>query len=210
MKSFRDADVIKSCITENKTIPVGQIIGHVTAVKEKIGTTPDGSQKISWVALGEFEAVVYKTGEVITSGAIYLPNYYALELQAAIGTGATQDGNVLFGVEVSVAPTGKMIPYAWEVQNITGMARSKPLEQLKRFLSQKGLLRLPAPVTLDQAAIAAPVPSQASLEVEGEADEIGEADGDVEGTEVASNVEGAEVASEVDTTKATKRGKQTA
>jgi hypothetical protein len=204
MKSFRDVDLIKSCVSENKTIAVGQIIGHVTAVKEKIGTTPDGSQKVSWVALGEFEAIVYKTGEVISSGAIYLPNYYALELQAAIGTGATQDGNVLFGVEVSVAPTGKTIPYAWEVQNITGMARSKPLEQLKRFLSQKGLLRLPAPVTLEQAAIAAPVPSLASLEVEGEGDEHGEAEGYFEGAD------GTEGAPDADTTKATKRGKKTA
>jgi hypothetical protein len=78
------------------------------------------------------------------------------------------------------------------------MARSKPLEQLKRFLSQKGLLRLPAPVTLDQAAIAAAVTPLATQEVEGEAvGDFGEADDDVE-------------VAEVDTTKATKRGKKTA
>jgi hypothetical protein len=148
MKTFRNAEAIKAAkaADPNVNFPLGQIIGHVTAVTEKNGALPDGSPKVSLVAHGEFECIVYATGQVIESGAIFLPNYYAVELQKALGSGADQNGNLLFGVEVSIVSVAGPIPYAWEIKNITGMARSRPLEALKRAMSKAGILRLPAPI----------------------------------------------------------------
>ena len=140
MATFRSPELISECIVHNKPVKVGQIIGHVGKVNEKISTNPDGSQKVSLQALGEFEAVIYKTGRVLSSGAIYLPPYYAEELKAALESTVNQDGNVLFAVEISMVPTGKTIPYQWECTNLAGITRSKPLDNLKRYLSNKGML----------------------------------------------------------------------
>src|ERR1700729_250059 len=123
MKNFRNAKVMGKCIAETGAIiaqsptgyagdPVGQIIGHVTAVEIKEGTNPDGSPSTSYAAYGEFEAIVYETGQILESGCVYLPKYYAVEMQKALGSGATQNGNLLFGVEISMVPTGAMIPYS--------------------------------------------------------------------------------------------------
>jgi hypothetical protein len=160
MKTFRNAEAIKAAkaADPNVNFPLGQIIGHVTAVTEKNGVLPDGSPKVSLVAHGEFECIVYATGQVIESGAIFLPNYYAVELQKALGSGADQNGNLLFGVEVSIVSVEGTIPYAWEIKNITGMARSRPLEALKRAMAKAGILRLPAPIAPAQepAALSGP------------------------------------------------------
>jgi hypothetical protein len=206
MKNFRDNAVMGKCIAETGQMiaktptgyageAVGQIVGHVTHVETKQGTNADGSPSTSFAAYGEFEAVVYSTGQVIESGCVYLPKYYAVEMQKALGTGATQSGNLLFGVEISMVPTGAMIPYSWDVKNVTGVARSRPLHDLKRLMAQRGVLRLPAPVALpdenpvgvtyDPAPVAS-LPAPDPVAADGEVDQFEEAVAIAENTNAGS------------------------
>jgi hypothetical protein len=146
MASFRSTAAIAEAIkngVDGAAVPVGQIIGHVVKVEPKTNDLPDGSTKVSWAAYGEFEGVSYKNGEVMQSGCVFLPDYYAQELKEAMGTGATSGGNLLFGVEIFIRATGKAIPYAYEVKNATTKMRSDPLQRLKADMARAGVLRLP-------------------------------------------------------------------
>lgn len=137
MKDFRDQTAIKKCIAESVEVKMGQIVGHVTSVTAKDTVMKDGSSKVSYAAHGAFEAVNYHTGEAMEAGVIYLPDYFAKELQEAL---KAHKGNILFGVELTVRPTGQTIPYSWNLRNITGLARSNPLEGLKRLMQKTGAL----------------------------------------------------------------------
>lgn len=148
MKDFADKKAIAKCVAESVEVEMGQIIGHVTHVTTKEGTLPNGDPKVSYAAHGEFEAVNTNTGELLNSGTIYLPDYYARELAHAL---EATSGNVLFGVRLSVRPTGKTIPYSWNVTNVTGIARSAPLEGLKRLMHRQGVLKVAPPMDPEEA-----------------------------------------------------------
>lgn len=148
MKDFADKKAIAKCVAESVEVEMGQIIGHVTHVTTKEGTLPNGDPKLSFAAHGEFEAVNTNTGELMSSGTIYLPDYYAKELAHAL---EATSGNVLFGVRLSVRPTGKTIPYSWNVTNVTGIARSAPLEGLKRLMHRQGVLKVAPPMDPEEA-----------------------------------------------------------
>lgn len=125
------------------SLTTGQIIGQMFAVKERDGTLPDGSSKTSLLAVGEFEAVVYATGEVSNAMAAYLPAYYLEVAQAAFEKGAQ---SLELAVEIVLVPTGKSIAVAYEVRNLIRRAPESALNRIKRELAAAGRLRLPAPV----------------------------------------------------------------
>lgn len=153
MKDFADKASARKCEDEKVEVKMGQIIGHVTHVTKKDGILPDGTPKVSLAAHGEFEAINYRTGELLQSGCIYLPDYYAQELQHALD--AADGGALLFGVELSIRPTGKAIPFSWNVTNVTGRARSNPLEGLKRLMASAGTLKVSPPMDREQARMIA-------------------------------------------------------
>ncbi len=123
-------------------IPIGQVIGQIFEVKEKIGTLPDGTSKMSLVAIGDFEANCYETGEVFTSTAAYLPGYYLETVQSMFARGAPV---IAFAIEIILVPTGKSIPLAYEVKNLIRRRPDDVLRQIKLELASANRLRLPPP-----------------------------------------------------------------
>ena len=104
MKYFRDTDVIRRVIAGQVTVAAGQIIGRAFVVKKKEGRLPDGTSNISLLTLGDFEAVAYKSGEVMQSSGVYLPRYFAETLEAALEK--TPLG-IDIAIEIVVEPTGR-------------------------------------------------------------------------------------------------------
>jgi hypothetical protein len=126
------------------SITVGQVVGTIFDVQEKIGKLPNGDVSTSLLAIGEFEAVCYETGEVITTNAAYLPTYYLETARAAM---SKDDCNraILCALEIVMEATGKSVPYAYMVRPLIQRRPENPLNRLKAELQRHGRLRLPPP-----------------------------------------------------------------
>jgi len=125
-----------------KGLAVGQIVGEIFDVKEKLGTLPSGEVKSSLLAIGSFEAVVYETGEVMESTAAYLPGYYLDTVKSMLDRGANA---IAFAVEILLVPTGKSIPLAYEVKNLIRRRPDNVINKLKAEMASANMLRLPPP-----------------------------------------------------------------
>ena len=88
---------------------LGQVAGEIFKVDEREGQLRDGTPTKSVIAIGEFEAANYKSGEVIESYTAYLPKYYLETCKLALEAGAK---SVPFAIEIVLTPTGKSIPTA--------------------------------------------------------------------------------------------------
>lgn len=132
---------------EKSSRTVGMIIGAVFDVVPKMGSLPSGESKESLLAVGDFEATNYSTGEVWTSASAYLPRYYLEVAKAAFGKGATR---MELAVEIVLVPTGKEIGIAYEVRNIIRRPADSPINRLKLQLQAAGRLpkALPPPMPL--------------------------------------------------------------
>lgn len=125
---------------------LGQVIGQIFDVKEKLGRLPNGEQKVSLQAIGDFEAVNYKTGEVWNSSAAYLPGYFLETVQSMLKLPETHA--IDFAIEIVLTPTGKPAPAiqtAYEVRNLIRRRPENPLNRMKQELAAAGRLRLPPP-----------------------------------------------------------------
>jgi hypothetical protein len=125
-----------------KGLAVGQIVGEIFDVKEKSGTLPSGEVKMSLLAIGSFEAIVYETGEVMESTAAYLPGYYLDTVKSMLDRGANA---IAFAVEIVLVPTGKSIPLAYEVKNLIRRRPDNVINKLKAEMAASKVLRLPPP-----------------------------------------------------------------
>ena len=141
------------------SVALGQIIGAIFEIEERTFTTSDGEQTTQLMALGEFEAVKYSTGEVMETGAASLPRYYLEGIKAALGKGAAE--NAQFAVEIVLVPTGKQVPTAYEVRNLLPRAIDSPINRLKAQLQKHNRLRLPPP-TAETVLLDAPAPIEGS------------------------------------------------
>lgn len=126
------------------TLAVGQVLGQIFKVDEKVGQLPDGSEKTSLLAIGDFEALSYKTGEIFSASSAYLPAYF-LETVRAILAHPSNPGVVDFAVEIVLVPTFKSIPVAYEVKNLITRRPGNPINRLKAELAAANRLRLPPP-----------------------------------------------------------------
>lgn len=151
MRMFKSKTNIKLCVDQQIIVPLGQIAGVIYDVVEKPGTLPNGEPKTSLLALGDFQAVNYETGEVTEAKAAYLPGYFAEALRALfVRAGAKV---IQCGIEVVAEPTGldektnlpKSIPFAYGVRNLMARRADDPLEQVKRAMQGRNMLRLPVP-----------------------------------------------------------------
>ena len=122
-------------------LSLGQIIGVVYAVTPKSVTRPSGAIETSLQAQEEFEGIVFDSGEVLDSNVAYLPPYFAELLQGMLKQNSS--GGVSFAAEILVRPTGKNIPYSYEMKSL--MPASRLLTDLKKGLAKRGLLKLPPP-----------------------------------------------------------------
>src|SRR5262249_14325873 len=133
----------------------GQIVGAIYTIKEKMGTLPNGDPKLSLLAIGDFEATDYATGEVWTSTAAYLPNYL-LETFKSILEHPASTGSVEFEIEIVIEPTGKQIPFAYVVRNLIQRRADSAVNRMKLALQASNRLRLPAPTPMSDE----PVPGE--------------------------------------------------
>ena len=143
MKMFASQRDKNAVAHSGKEMPLGQIVGVIFDVKKKIGTLPDGTQKESRLAIGDFEAMVYKTGEVYNSTAAYLPDYFLETVESILEK--SNEGAVMCAIELVLVPTGKSIPVAYEVKNLAVRRPENPINILKAELANAGRLRLPPP-----------------------------------------------------------------
>ena len=141
-KQFATADDKAEVAFKKISKTLGQIVGQVFMIKEKTGELPSGEVKTSLLAIGDFEAVNYATGEVITSTSWYGPGYFMETLQSFKEAGAQA---IDVAVEIVLVPTGKSIPVAYEVRPLIARRPENKLNQLKLELQRAGRLRLPAP-----------------------------------------------------------------
>ena len=124
-------------------LTVGQLVGLITKVKTQEFENKDGTISSTLQALGEFEAIVYESGEVVESGMAYLPGYYLESVQALLEDPHIH--NVEVAVEIHLVATGKSIPVAYEVANLVKRRPDSPLNRMKAELQAAGRLRLPPP-----------------------------------------------------------------
>lgn len=151
MRQFKTKTNILACVRDQVVVPLGQIAGSILEIQEKPGTLPNGEPKTSLLAIGEFEAICYETGEVMTAYAAYLPGYFAQALKVNLENG--RGGMIGIGIEIVAEPTGldektglaKAIPFAYGVRNLLGRRADSPLEDVKRRMASKGMLKLSPP-----------------------------------------------------------------
>lgn len=135
-----------------KTTPIGQVVGIAYSTQIKTNTFADGKVSTSLLLLGQFEAINFKTGEVMQSGAAYLPNYFAEQIKAQMDSTA---GGVSFAVEIVIEPNPKAdagITFQYAVSNLLPPAANDPLQELKRKAMAGGRLKL----SMSAPAVTAP------------------------------------------------------
>jgi hypothetical protein len=143
MAEFNSKEAQAAATLGNKT-SLGQIVGIAYSTMEKVSTLADGSGKSSTLLLGQFEAVNFKTGEVMQSGAAYLPQYFADQIKAQIDAAK---GGVSFAIEIVLEPNPREnagIKFQYAVSNLLPPSPNDPLQELKRRAMGSGRLRLTA------------------------------------------------------------------
>lgn len=134
-------------IIDGKTVKLGQIIGSAYKAKEETQEDPDGGNaRTSIRILGDFEAMNAFTGEIVESGNLFLPKYFAEQVGAAL---EANKGSVEFGINIWMEPNPKAdrggVIYRYAVENLLGRKAGSPLEMVKRAMAKAGTLALPAP-----------------------------------------------------------------
>lgn len=148
---FTDIDKAKLPLAKAEGKPLdecqkigGQIIGTIFKVEERTSELPNGETNVSLAAIGEFEAIVFETGEVVEAPTAYLPGYYLEGVKAALERDADIK-SVLIGANVIMVATGKSIPIAYELINLVPREADSPMNRIKAALAKAGKLRLAPP-----------------------------------------------------------------
>lgn len=151
---FTDIDKAKLPLAKAEGKPLdecqkigGQIIGTIFKVEERVSELPNGETNTSLAAIGEFEAIVFETGEVVEAPTAYLPGYYLEGVKAALERDSTIK-SVLIGANVVMVATGKSIPIAYELINLVPREPDSPMNRLKAAIAKAGKLRLAPPVEM--------------------------------------------------------------
>lgn len=126
---------------------IGRIVGQVTATAKKNNALPDGSFKESTSCSGTFESESYLTGEIVTTGVVYFPQFYAEAVALELAKEGVQALEV--DIDIGLEATGRSIPYAWTVK---AYIEGEQMDVIKRIKSARGL---PA----DAAKLAARAPA---------------------------------------------------
>lgn len=133
---------------------LGQVVGAIFTVEERMGRLPSGEQKPSLVAIGKFEATNYATGEVVESFTAYLPQYYLQVVRGMLGQGVQ---GVSFAIEIVLKPTMRPPPAiqtTYEIKNLARVQADDPVNLMKRELEATGRSRLSPAVTVQRSPLA--------------------------------------------------------
>lgn len=147
MKMFTNDEQKRRVAYKNVQEPIGQIVGEIFSVKRQTREMKDGSTAEFVSAIGDFEAVVYETGEVFTSTSAYLPTYFLETVEEFQKLGAKAMDVAL---EIVLVPTGKSIPISYEVRPLIARQPQSGVNRMKAALQAAGRLheKLPPPAPL--------------------------------------------------------------
>jgi hypothetical protein len=143
MKMFTSDEQKKRVAYTNQSEPLGQIVGEIFTVKIREYEAKNGDQVKERVAIGDFEGVVYGSGEVFTSTSAYLPDYFLETVEEFQALGAK---SMDVALEIILVPTGKNIPISYEVRPLVARAPQSAVNRMKAALQAQGRLKLPPPV----------------------------------------------------------------
>lgn len=187
-ETFRDTEEGKKLFADNPTgkftKTLGQVLGLIYSVELREGQLRDGTPTQSLIAIGEFEAAVYSTGEVMESYTAYLPRYFLETCKAALEGGNVKQ--IPLAIEIVLTPTGKAIPTAYEIRNLMRKRPESVMNQIKQELAGMNRLRVSGPVEApplaqlgieDAAGLPAPEEDPADPDHNPEAPAEGEAKG---------------------------------
>ena len=148
MRNFATIPYInKHCVGPEQEIHLSTVIGRVYSTLRKAGQLPSGETKESIVIEGEFEAVNQQDGEVISAGALFLPDAFAELVEKRMKDQPA--GDVLeFAIEIWCAPTGRAIPFKYVIRSLMTMQGPSALDAIKRKLGSRSKGFLPPSPTL--------------------------------------------------------------
>ena len=122
---------------ENKTIPLARIIGIVNSCRAKENKQ---SGDIHYPLIGQFEGTNLETGEVFTSGILYLPAGIHEQVSSHFLT-ALERGEkaepVEFAIEIASTPAKNPIGYSYAVKQLYKPASADPLAKLRELSGGK-------------------------------------------------------------------------
>jgi hypothetical protein len=122
---------------EDKEVAIARVYGVANGIKIVKALTGDVFEALR----GNFEGVSLETGEIFTSGILYLP---AGIHDRIIGQLKELDGNgsIQFGIELSAIPAKNPAGYSWKATNVVKQDVADPLAAL-RGQAQAGMKLLP-------------------------------------------------------------------
>jgi hypothetical protein len=113
------------------TLRIGHIGGVITGFERRpssLPVKPGEAPKDSLELKGDFTSMSYRSGEVKTSRACYLPRVMGEAIEQALLDGAT---NAQLDAEFYVEATGAAIPYRYGVTTFQATDRQKALKALQ-------------------------------------------------------------------------------
>lgn len=167
MAFFASEEDRATVVLKKEPIALGQVIGQIFKVEEREGKLPGGEPTHSLVAIGRFEAVNYKSGEVIESFTAYLPKYFLQTCKSMLDRPGS--AAIAFAVEIVLTYTGKSgIPVAYEVRNLARRVAEDPINRIKAELEAAGRNRLGKPIPLPAPqpgeVLAIPAPGEETVD----------------------------------------------
>lgn len=137
---------------ENRKVPLARIFGTAAGVVHKVDNRGEPITGIT----GNFEGVNLETGEVYSSGVLYLPGGIHEMLLNAVDQGEEDAkgkptyNSVQFAFDISAVPATNPIGYSYEATQLIEASKADPMAELRASLP--AMPALPAPAKADDAA----------------------------------------------------------
>lgn len=126
-----------------EVVKLASIIGQITECKEKKRTLPSGEVTFDYPLIGNFEATNLETGEIFSSGQMYLPGGIHELAQAEINKeGVT---SIEFGMILGAVRSSNAAGYSYVGNNVLDFKQSDPLKALREAAAAKVALVLNGP-----------------------------------------------------------------
>lgn len=106
---------------------LGRIMGRATKAVPR-STMWEGKEIASIELQGQFRALVMETGQMLSSGSLFLSRGFATEIAASL---TDPDASVALDVDVGCESTGKTIAYTWTVTHYLSGVAVRALRELQ-------------------------------------------------------------------------------
>jgi len=163
MRSFGGVTQASKCLTPSvpgevyqgvsgRYLGLAQVWGVINSVEVKAGRLPDGTPKESIVCKGQFSYVTLADGEEVDGCAeAYFPSNFSHYVKEVFESPDVT--SLEFAIEIGAAPTGKSIPFTYEVRTFVNPAPSQAMARLKLVFVKQKALSAPEVVPAETVAI---------------------------------------------------------